>query len=490
MFEGLKKKFSDAIKGFVKSEEKKAQVTQNDLPTSGEQIAPQDGGAAQRIKEAEAESAKIRDDIAVIQNKPHNEEAVASNKTSNEKSEQKTGQNNVLKAQNANSGSGQELGKFGEENSDNTGHLNVNAKSPEIAHHKNHALNPNNVKDEQSTHIRAEEIASQAAFEQHKKASQVAPSRSIEQPKQDGEPLIKLGITTRIKKAIFGTITLSEGEVSSLTEKLKISMLESDVSFDVAEEFSSDLHNRLVGRKIESKDISKEVLANIHSSLMDTLSKAKPDFDIFERIKSKDTGDPFVVLFLGPNGTGKTTTIAKMANRLKSMGVSVALSASDTFRAAAIEQLEHHGKTIGVPVIKGAYGADPASIAFDAIAFSKAHKISAVLVDSAGRQETNKNLIREVEKMFRVAKPDITIYVGESTSGNAITSQILEFSKHVKINGIILTKLDCDAKGGSALSISHATGIPILFFGTGESYDAIVAYNPSFIADAIMPSTA
>ncbi len=304
------------------------------------------------------------------------------------------------------------------------------------------------------------------------------------------EPLVKLGIATRIKKAIFGSVTLSDSEVSNLTEKLRISMLESDVSFDVADSFSSDLHSRLVGKKIDSKAIGAEVSGSIRAALINTLSRAKPDFDFFERIRSKDTGDPFVVLFLGPNGTGKTTTIAKMASRLKGMNVSVVLSASDTFRAAAIEQLEHHGKVIGVPVIKGAYGADPASIAFDAIAYARAHNVAAVLVDSAGRQETNKNLIREVEKMFRISKPDMTIYVGESTAGNAITSQIMEFSKHVKINGIVLTKLDCDAKGGSALSISHATGIPILFFGTGEAYDALLAYEPGFVADAIMPSAA
>lgn len=487
MFEGLKKKFSDAIKGFVKSEEKKAQEIPNDLPISKEQQAPQDEQLSQPTKEAQYKQTSIRDDNAIMHNKPHYKEEIAENKTFNAKLEQK----NTSKAQDINLGKNGELDKNDKQDLDSVEHLVDNSKGADKTQHKDLDAKMAHVPDAHGAQMQEKTILQQKVAANHNKTPEDdASNKSNDIQKPNGEPLIKLGIATRIKKAIFGTVTLSEGEVSSLTEKLKISMLESDVSFDVADEFSSDLHNRLVGKRIESKDISKEVLANIHSSLMETLSKAKPDFDIFERIKAKDTGDPFVVLFLGPNGTGKTTTIAKMANRLKSMGVSVALSASDTFRAAAIEQLEHHGKVIGVPVIKGAYGADPASIAFDAIAFSKAHKIAAVLVDSAGRQETNKNLIREVEKMFRVAKPDITIYVGESTSGNAITSQILEFSKHVKINGVILTKLDCDAKGGSALSISHATGIPILFFGTGESYDAMVAYDPSFIADAIMPSAA
>lgn len=166
------------------------------------------------------------------------------------------------------------------------------------------------------------------------------------------------------------------------------------------------------------------------------------------------------------------------------------LSASDTFRAAAIEQIEHHAKKIGVPVIKSNYGADPASIAFDAIAYAAAHNIDLVLIDSAGRQETNKSLINEVQKIVRVSKPDITIFVGESTAGNQIAEQIREFNKFVKIDGIILTKLDCDAKGGGTISISHTTGIPVLFFGMGEGYDALVPYNPNIILDAILPENA
>ena len=196
---------------------------------------------------------------------------------------------------------------------------------------------------------------------------------------------------------------------------------------------------------------------------------------------------PVKILFLGPNGTGKTTTIAKLAYGFKNAGISSVLSASDTFRAAAIEQLEHHANKIGVPVIRSSYGADPASVAFDAIAYAKAHGIDAVLIDSAGRQETNKSLIEEMKKMVRVAKPDLIIFVGESTAGNMISEQIKEFSKFMAIDGIILTKLDCDAKGGGALSIAHTTGRPVLFFGTGEGYDALIPYDPNFVIDAILP---
>ena len=180
--------------------------------------------------------------------------------------------------------------------------------------------------------------------------------------------------------------------------------------------------------------------------------------------------------------------MAKIAYNFKKNGITCVLSASDTFRAAAIEQTEHHANKVGVPVIKSTYGADPASIAFDAIAYAKARGIHAVLIDSAGRQETNKNLINEMQKMVRVAKPDLTIFVGESIAGNQLSEQIKEFNKFMSIDGIILTKLDADAKGGNAISIAHVTGIPLLYLGTGESYDALVPYTPDFIVNAILPN--
>ena len=224
--------------------------------------------------------------------------------------------------------------------------------------------------------------------------------------------------------------------------------------------------------------------------LLDILNSNKGSINLNKLINDsiRDGKTPVRVLFLGPNGAGKTTMIAKIAHMLKLNGISCVMSASDTFRAAAIEQTEFHANKVGVPVIKGSYGADPASVAFDAIAYAKSHRISVVLIDTAGRQETNKNLVSEIQKISRITRPDATIFIGESTSGNRIAEQINEFSKSVKIDGIILTKLDCDAKGGSAVSISDITGIPILFFGTGESYDALVEYRPEFIADAVLPN--
>jgi len=316
-----------------------------------------------------------------------------------------------------------------------------------------------------------------------------APIKKVqEEPKHKKEDVIKLSLTTKIKSAFLGTIKLSEPEINNFLEILKVSMLESDVSYSTTEEFIDDLQSKLKEKQINSKKIREEITSTVRASLFSVLYKGDAvsiDDFLVKRRESKEL--PVKVLFLGPNGAGKTTTIAKIAHRFKSRGSSVVLSASDTFRAAAIEQIEHHAKKIGVPVIKSTYGADPASIAFDAIAYAKAHNADIVLIDSAGRQETNKSLINEVQKIVRVSKPDITVFVGESTSGNQIAEQIKEFHKFVKIDGIILTKLDCDAKGGGALSISHTTGIPILFFGVGEGYDAIIPYNPNYIVDAILP---
>ena len=300
---------------------------------------------------------------------------------------------------------------------------------------------------------------------------------------------IKLSVSTNIKKAIFSNVKLSDSDIDNFTDQLRVSMLESDVSFEVVEDFSEQVRSLLGGRKLSSKNLQEELVGTVREALLDILKPSANAIDLMsfipERIASGNA--PVKVLFLGPNGTGKTTTIAKIAYALKNKGMHPLLSASDTFRAAAIEQTEHHGNAVGVPVIKSSYGADPTSVAFDAVAYAKAHGNDVVLIDSAGRQETNKNLIGEVQKMHRVIKPDLTIYVGESVSGGMIAEQIAEFNKFIKIDGIILTKLDCDAKGGNSISISKVTGIPVLFFGTGEKYTDLVPYDPAKVVDMILP---
>ncbi len=307
---------------------------------------------------------------------------------------------------------------------------------------------------------------------------------------QKEEKIVKVSLTTKLKSIISSSVYLNDNEIESFLENIKVPLLESDVSYETTEAFLESLKANLKQTKVDSRNINKELVELVRKSLFDILSKSGNGINVTNFVKEKlNSGNgPVKILFLGPNGTGKTTTMAKIAHKFKQEGISSVLSASDTFRAAAIEQTEHHANKVGVPVIKSKYGADPASIAFDAVAYAKAHNIQTVLIDSAGRQETNKNLINEMQKMIRVAKPDLIIFVGESIAGNQLSEQIKEFGKFLKIDGIILTKLDADVKGGNAISIAYTTGIPLLYFGTGESYEALVPYTPEFIVDAIMPN--
>ncbi len=318
------------------------------------------------------------------------------------------------------------------------------------------------------------------------------PQQQSIEPKKDlkEDPIIKVSLKTKLKGIISSSVYLGEDEIDNFLENIKVPLLESDVSYEATEAFLESLRTKLGQTKIDPKNINRELVDLVRKSLFDVLSKSGNGVNITDFVKARlGSGDaPVKILFLGPNGTGKTTTIAKLAHKLKREGISSVLSASDTFRAAAIEQTERHASKVGVPVIKSKYGADPASIAFDAVAYAKAHNIQAVLIDSAGRQETNKNLISEMQKMVRVAKPDLIIFVGESIAGNQLSEQVKEFGKFLKIDGIILTKLDADVKGGNAISIAYATGIPLLYFGTGESYEALVRYTPEFVVDAIMPN--
>ncbi|GAF74902.1 unnamed protein product, partial [marine sediment metagenome] len=199
----------------------------------------------------------------------------------------------------------------------------------------------------------------------------------------------------------------------------------------------------------------------------------EPD-DIISLVKEKQ---PFVFVFFGINGTGKTTTIAKVANFLLKNNISCVLAASDTFRAASIEQLEHHASKLKIKIIKHDYGADPAAVAFDAIKYAKAHRINTVLIDTAGRMHTQENLLKEMGKICRVTDPDLKIFVAESIAGNDAIQQARSFNDSVGIDGSILTKADIDEKGGTAISISYVTKRPILFLGTGQNYEDIEIFD-------------
>ncbi|MEM0087083.1 MAG: signal recognition particle-docking protein FtsY [Candidatus Micrarchaeaceae archaeon] len=313
--------------------------------------------------------------------------------------------------------------------------------------------------------------------------------KSVERPVESSAetmPRPKITASTKLKSALFKTVELKEADVDSFVDQFRLVLLKSDVAYETTEHFAETLKKRLVGMSVDSKRIDSEIRDSAKAAMLDILNKGA-DYDIIESAKSKikTNGKPFKILFVGPNGAGKTTTIAKMARLFMDAGLSCVVAAADTFRAAAIEQAAMHAEKLGIEIVKSGYGADPASVAFDAIAHAKAKGMDIVLVDTAGRQETNRSLVEEMKKIERVAKPDMKIFVGESIAGNALLEQVRQFNEAIKLDGIILTKLDVDAKGGNTLSILSETSIPILFFGTGEKYGDLIKYKPDIVIESI-----
>lgn len=284
------------------------------------------------------------------------------------------------------------------------------------------------------------------------------------------------------KPGFFGRllqVEIKEKDIEDALDELELELLEADVALETVEALREKIKEKLVGRKVRigtnKGKIIEEALKDV---ILEILTPPEKKIDLLQMVKSKEE-KPFVIAFVGFNGSGKTTTIAKLAHWLKKNGFSVVIAASDTFRAGgAIEQLEEHAKRVGVKVIKHDYGADPAAVAYDAIQHAKARKIDVVLIDTAGRNELNRNLMDEMKKIVRVTKPDLVIFVGDSLGGNAVVEQAKQFNEAVRIDGVILTKLDADARGGgAALSISHAIGAPILFVGVGQGYEDLRPFD-------------
>jgi len=294
------------------------------------------------------------------------------------------------------------------------------------------------------------------------------------------------GLRKALRRALE-KITKAELKPKSLKpilEELELMLIENDVALSVAEAICSSLMEELtgvrIGRMADKRAIVREAL---RKAIVRILSQGdRPDLEALIRAK-KEQGEPFAILFVGFNGTGKTTTIAKVAKMLKDKGFRVVLACSDTFRAGAIEQLEEHGRRLSIRVLKHRYGADPAAVAYDAISHARARGIDVVLIDTAGRVQTDKNLMAELAKIKRVVEPDLTILVVDALAGNDAAVQAELFNEGVGIDGAILTKVDADVRGGAALSVAYVTGKPILFVGVGQGYDDLRPFVPEeFVA--------
>jgi len=310
--------------------------------------------------------------------------------------------------------------------------------------------------------------------------SKTAPGPSTPVPVQGAPPTAPRPAPTEglFAEGFFGK-RLQEATVDEVFDDLEVVLLQSDVALPVVERMRRDLRKQLAGRKLRyGVDAEEAIRTCLEGTVRSIL--ARPPIDLAAAIRSAPT-KPYIILFVGVNGTGKTTTLAKLAGWLRKNTFSVVIAASDTFRAGAIEQLLVHGERIGVRVVRQQEGSDPAAVAFDAVDHARSKGVDVVLVDTAGRQHTNENLIEEAKKIRRVVNPQLTVFVGDALSGHDVVEQAKMFDKALGIDALVVTKLDADTKGGAALSLAFVTKKPILFVGTGQGYGDLVPFNPDWM---------
>ncbi len=273
---------------------------------------------------------------------------------------------------------------------------------------------------------------------------------------------------------------LKEGKVDNILWALELVLLESDVAMPVIDKIKDDVKKELGKQKI-GRNVKDLVESTLKKSISDVLVSNTVNFDNIIESHEK----PVKIMFVGVNGSGKTTVIAKIAYLLKEKGLSCVLAASDTFRAGAIEQIGVHAEKLGVKLIKHQSGSDPAAVAYDAVEHAKARKKDAVLIDTAGRMQTNINLMDEMKKIKRIAAPDLVVFVGDALTGNDAINQASAFNDAVGIDAIVLTKIDADAKGGAALSVAYTIGKPIMFLGTGQKYKDLIPFDPEWMVNRL-----
>jgi len=290
------------------------------------------------------------------------------------------------------------------------------------------------------------------------------------EPEKETEKPAESTFFGKLKQAIT-TKTISAERFAELFWDLEVVLLENNVSVEVIERIKKDLEKELVDKPLP-RDVESKILDTLKRTLLNILTFT--EINLIEKTNHKK---PLVIAFFGINGTGKTTTIAKLTAYFHQHHKSVVLAAGDTFRAAAIQQLEEHAQRLCVKIIKHDYGADAAAVAFDAIRYAQSNGIDVVLIDTAGRLHSNINLMAELEKIIRVAKPDLKIFVGESITGNDCIEQARQFNQLVEMDGAILTKADVDEKGGAPLSVAYTIKKPILFLGIGQKYEDLEPFD-------------
>jgi fused signal recognition particle receptor len=314
------------------------------------------------------------------------------------------------------------------------------------------------------------------------KADEPAPEEAPG-PDAESETGQKTGLYTKLKVLVTEReLILKEDDVREVLDELELVLLESDVALPVTEEIIDHVRRDLIGRHRKFRESPDEiVIETLRDALLEVLGEG---FDLPGYIRGHER--PVRILFTGVNGTGKTTTVAKVGAYLKREGFSVVIAAGDTFRAGAIEQIDIHAERLGIRVIQHKQGGDPSAVIYDAVEYATAHGLDVVLADTAGRFHNKQNLMNQLGKIRRVMKPDLVFYVDEAVAGNDAVIRAEEFDKTVGADGIVLTKADMDPKGGAAISIAHTIGKPLVFLGTGQGYDDLAPFTPEgMVADLL-----
>jgi len=302
-------------------------------------------------------------------------------------------------------------------------------------------------------------------------------------PQEPVSPGTKPTFVEKVKVLIRDReLIVSEKDVADALDELEMTLLESDVALPATDAIISHVRKGLVGkhRKI-GESVDHLVVSALKAALLDVLGNG---FDLTTYIR--DHPKPVKILFTGVNGTGKTTTVAKIGSFLKKQGLTVVIGAGDTYRAGAIEQISVHAERIGIKVIQHQEGADPSAVLFDTVQYANSHKIDVVLADTAGRFHNKANLMSQLEKIKRVMKPDLVVYVDEAIAGNDAVTRAFEFDKTIGADAVVLTKADMDSRGGAAISIAHTIGKPLMFLGVGQSYDDIIPFEPAKVVDELL----
>ncbi|RLE46801.1 signal recognition particle-docking protein FtsY [Candidatus Woesearchaeota archaeon] len=490
MFGFLKKKLKQVVGKFSKKVDEEAEIKEEIVEVeekveakTKEPVKTEVSGSKKEV-ELKGEGSETKRKSEVVEPAPKKKEPVKPaelkvEETTAEKAEQKKGEEKRISEEKISEEEKVEKKKAVEVSAEKE-----EAKS-EVSELRKEAKTEKSAEGVVEEKLSAEEILEEVAEEERTKAKEAAKAAVVEsKPKHKERPVFDeekpKGFFRKLKHALT-TKKISEGKFDELFWDLELALLENNTAIEVIEKIKSDLKRNIVEKPLPKGKIEEIIISSLRYSIEDLFF---PNFDLVDHIKHSEKR-PFVICFVGINGSGKTTTIAKVANLLQKNGLSVVMAAADTFRAAAIDQLQLHANNLGVKLIRHDYGSDPAAVAFDAVKHAESTGKDVVLIDTAGRIHSNVNLMEELSKIIRVAKPDLKIFVGESITGNDCTEQAKKFDDAVGIDGIILSKADVDDKGGAAISVSYVTKKPILYLGTGQEYDDLEFFRKEKILESI-----